>query len=152
MDMSKPAPRPPCPDRIRTIQGSFSWIDHRFLREGFDQGLDRLEKLLYFVLIAVCNREGVSFYSDERLGELLGVRFPHELAGARSQLIARDLIAFDNGVYQVLALPARPLPPGRYRAGWERTSAPASEASGRHSSGWRSLHELLRRQDWEDHD
>jgi N-glycosylase/DNA lyase len=41
-------------------------MDHRFLREGFEQGLTRLEKLLYFVLVAVSNQDGVSFYSDAR--------------------------------------------------------------------------------------
>ncbi|RPI27269.1 MAG: hypothetical protein EHM61_09000 [Acidobacteria bacterium] len=144
--MSKPVPRPPRPDRIRRIRGSFSWIDHRFLREGFDEGLDQLEKLLYFVLIAVSNRDGVSFYSDQRLSEILEVRFPHELAGARAQLTARDLIAFENGVYQVLALPARPLPPGRYCSGWEtdtRGTAPAADRPERR--GWQSLHDLLGR-------
>jgi hypothetical protein len=60
--MSK-RPQPPQPDRIRAISGSFSWIDHRFFRQGFDQGLTRLEKLLYLVLVAVSNRDGVSFYS-----------------------------------------------------------------------------------------
>src|SRR5207249_11966108 len=50
---------------------SFSWIDHRFLCEGFDEGLTRLEKLLYFVLVAVSNQDGVSFYSDARLAEKL---------------------------------------------------------------------------------
>jgi hypothetical protein len=98
-------PQPPRPDRIRCIHGSFSWIDHRFFREGFDSGLTRLEKLLYLVLIAVSNRDGVSFYSDERLGELLEIRYPHELTGARSELIDRDLIAFEQGIYQVLDLP-----------------------------------------------
>jgi hypothetical protein len=53
--MPKSRPQPPRPDRRRSIRGSFSWIDHRFLREGFDQGLTRLEKLLYFVLVAVSN-------------------------------------------------------------------------------------------------
>ena len=48
----KKRPQPPRPDRIRSIRGSFSWIDHRFFRQGFDQGLTRLEKLLYLVLIA----------------------------------------------------------------------------------------------------
>jgi hypothetical protein len=104
-------PQPPRPDRIRSIQGSFSWIDHRFFRQGFDQGLTRLEKLLYLVLIAVSNREGVSFYSDERLAELLDIRYPHELTGARSELAARDLIAFEQGIYQVLALPLDPQSP-----------------------------------------
>ena len=45
--MPKSRPHPPRPDRRRSIRGSFSWIDHRFLREGFDQGLTRLEKLLF---------------------------------------------------------------------------------------------------------
>jgi hypothetical protein len=98
--------QPPRPDRIRFIGGSFSWIDHRFFRQGFDQGLTRLEKLLYLVQIAVSKRDGESFYSDERLGEILDIRHRHELTGARDELVARDLIAFKDGVYQVLDLPA----------------------------------------------
>ena len=104
--MPKSRPQPPRPDRRRSIRGSFSWIDHRFLREGFDQGLTRLEKLLYFVLVAVSNQDGVSFYSDARLAELLDIRFPHELDGARKELVMRDLIAYEGGIYQVLDLPA----------------------------------------------
>ena len=106
--MMSQRPQPPQPDRIRAISGSFSWIDHRFIRQGFDQGLDRLEKLLYLVLIAVSNQDGVSFYSDERLGELLDIRHRHELTGAREELVARDLIAYKDGIYQVLELPAAP--------------------------------------------
>ena len=101
-------PQPPVPARIRAITGSFSWMDHRFFRKGFDQGLTRLEKLLYLVLVAVSNRDGVSFYSDERLGEFLEIRHRHELTGSRDELVARDLIAFKDGVYQVLELPAVP--------------------------------------------
>jgi hypothetical protein len=107
MKMPKSRPQPPRPDRRRSIRGSFSWIDHRFLREGFDQGLTRLEKLLYFVLVAVSNQDGVSFYSDARLAELLDIRFPHELEAARNELVARDLIAYAGGIYQVLDLPVR---------------------------------------------
>ena len=101
-------PRPPRPDRMRSIHGSFSWIDHRFLRNGFDQGLTRLEKLLYFVLIAVSNQDGVSFYSDERLAEILDIRHEHELAGALNELMDRGLIFFERGIYQVLDLPQKP--------------------------------------------
>jgi hypothetical protein len=61
--MYKKRPQPPQPDRIRSIHGSFSWIDHRFFRQGFDQGLTRMEKLLYLVLVAVSNRDGLSYYS-----------------------------------------------------------------------------------------
>ena len=101
-------PRPSQTDRIRFIHGSFSWIDHRFLRLGFDKGLTRSEKFFYFVLIAVSNQDGVSFYSDERLWEVLEIRHSHELTGARNELAARDLIAFKDGIYQVLELPAGP--------------------------------------------
>jgi hypothetical protein len=101
-------PQPPRMDRIRSIRGSFSWIDHRFLRKGFDRGLTRLEKLLYFVLIAVSNRDGVSFYSDQRLAEILDIRHAHELTGARNELMDRGLIAFAEGIYQVLDLSPDP--------------------------------------------
>jgi hypothetical protein len=107
MKMPKSRPQLPRPDRRRSICGSFSWIDHRFLREGFDQGLTHLEKLLYFVLVAVSNQDGVSFYSDARLAELLDIRFPHELEAARNELVARDLLAYENGIYQVLDLLVR---------------------------------------------
>lgn len=67
-----------------------------------------MEKLLYLVLIAVSNRDGVSFYSDERLGELLEVCHAHELVSARNELATRDLIAYKDGIYQVLDLPGWP--------------------------------------------
>jgi hypothetical protein len=108
VNMLRKRPQPPQPDRIRIIRGSFGWIDHRFLRQGFDQGLSRLEKLFHFVLIAVSNCDGVSFYSDERLAEILDIRHAHELTGARNELVARDLIAFKDRVYQVLDLPVDP--------------------------------------------
>jgi hypothetical protein len=152
--MLKARPQPPRPERRRSIRGSFSWIDHRFLREGFDQGLTRLEKLFYFVLVAVSNQDGVSFYSDARLAELLDIRFPHELDGARKELVARDLIAYEGGIYQVLDLPARsprearvssPLPPPhifRSSSGFRpvRRTAPREMAS-----GLESIQELLER-------
>ena len=66
------------------------------------------------MLVAVSNRDGVSFYSDERLGEFLDIRFAHELTGARSELVARDLIAFEQGIYQVLDLASGATPRGRW--------------------------------------
>lgn len=129
--MLRSRPQPPRPDRRRSIRGSFSWIDHRFLREGFDQGLTRLEKLFYFVLVAVSNQDGVSFYSDARLAELLDIRFPHELDGARRELVAQDLIAYDREIYQVLDLPVGPRckardssPPPRHHASSSSSSLP----------------------------
>jgi len=37
------------------------------------------------------------------LAELLDIRYPHELEAARRELVARDLIAYERGLYQVLA-------------------------------------------------
>ncbi|PYT96204.1 MAG: hypothetical protein DMG38_24615 [Acidobacteria bacterium] len=54
--------------------------------------------------MAVSNQDGVRFYSDARLAELLDIRFP-ELEAARNELVARDLIAYEGGIYQVLDLP-----------------------------------------------
>src|SRR5215472_3975682 len=152
--MSTPRPQPPQPDRRRVIRGSFSWIDHRFLREGFDEGLTRLEKLLYFVLVAVSNQDGVSFYSDHRLAELLDIRYPHELEAARRELVARELIVYERGLYQVLDLPARsptqgrgfyqPLPESSSRAArFSRPSRRTPEQAA--TPGWVSLNRLLDR-------
>jgi len=147
--MPKSRPHPPRPDRRRSIRGSFSWIDHRFLREGFDQGLTRLEKLLYFVLVAVCNQDGVSFYSDARLAELLDIRFPHELDGARKELVARDLIAYEGGIYQVLDLP---VPSLRKGSGGLRSSSslpPVRRTALRDAaSDLESVKQLLQRWGW----
>jgi hypothetical protein len=66
--MPKPRPQPPRPDRRRSIRGSFSWMDHRFLREGFEQGLTRLEKLLCHGTVGYCGAtEGTRRYSKERV-------------------------------------------------------------------------------------
>lgn len=45
--------RPINPERVRKITGSFSFIEHRFLRDGFFQGLSQYDLLLYFFLILV---------------------------------------------------------------------------------------------------
>jgi len=36
---------------------------------------------------------------------LLDIRFPHELEAARNELVTRELIAYESGIYQVLDLP-----------------------------------------------
>jgi len=49
-------------DRIRKIDGSFAWIGHRFLRGGFFASLSQNELLLYFFLVLVADRQGLSHY------------------------------------------------------------------------------------------
>ena len=53
--------------RIRTISNSFSWVDHRLITGGFLDDLPTYAILLYFFLIAVSDRHGVSFYHDDRI-------------------------------------------------------------------------------------
>jgi hypothetical protein len=54
---------PLCPERVRTITGSFAFIEHRFLRDGFWTSLSHHELLLYTFLILVADRKGLSCYS-----------------------------------------------------------------------------------------
>ncbi len=93
------------PDRLRRRHGSFGWIEHRFVREGYLEGLRHPEALLYVFLAIVADERGISFYSQERIGQLLGIPHPHTLQGAISELVDRDLLAYRSGIYQVLDLP-----------------------------------------------
>lgn len=94
------------PDRLRSRHGSFGWIEHRFVRQGFLEGLHHPEALLYVFLAIVADERGISFYSQERIRQLLGIPHAHTLQGAISELVNRDLLAHRSGIYQVLDLPA----------------------------------------------
>jgi hypothetical protein len=95
----------PDPRRVRRIERGFSWIDRRFVRE-FARALARDEILLYFFLVAVANRDGVSFYADATIAALLKLDLA-AIEAARRGLLGADLVAFRAPVYQVLALPMR---------------------------------------------
>nr|WP_320013131.1 hypothetical protein [uncultured Desulfobulbus sp.] len=96
------------PERVRTIKGSFAFIEHRFLRHGFWASLTHHELLLYFFLIMVADRQGLSFYSYDKICSLLMLSLD-EYLWARDSLINKDLIAFDGTFFQVLSLPAEPI-------------------------------------------
>ena len=97
-----------CPDRIRKIEGSFSWIDHRFVTGGFLHDLSMIEILLYLFLVAVSDRNGLSFYHDDRIVSLLKIDLP-ALGKAREGLVRRSLLAYEFPLYQILSLPPRPM-------------------------------------------
>jgi hypothetical protein len=82
----------------------WSWIDRRFLREHGDY-LSREAILLYLFLAAVADRHGLSFYSDATLTSRLRLA-QAVLEQAREDLLARDLIAHQLPLVQVLSLPA----------------------------------------------
>ena len=64
---------PLCPDRIRKIDGSFAFIEHRFLKDGFFESLTHHEFLLYVFLVLVADRRGLSYYSYDKICTLLRV-------------------------------------------------------------------------------
>jgi hypothetical protein len=103
--------------RVRKIEGSFSWIDHRFITGGFLRDLSTLEILLYLFLVAVSDRNGLSFYYDDRIASLLKIDLA-ALGRAREGLVLRSLLAYEPPLYQVLSLPPRPmiLPSGEKRS------------------------------------
>jgi len=95
-------------ERLRRIEGSFGWIDHRFMTGGFLRDLSTLEILLYLFLVAVSDRNGVSFYHDDRITSLLKIDLP-ALGQAREGLVLRSLVAYQPPLYQVLSLPPQPV-------------------------------------------
>ena len=94
--------------RVRSISGSYAFIEHRFLRHGFWTGLGHHELLLYFFLVLVADRQGLSFYSYDKICSLLAISIDEYIL-ARDSLINKDLLAFDGTFFQVLSLPAEPV-------------------------------------------
>ena len=104
----------PQPQRVRRIEKSFAWIDHRLLRDGYLPVMTHQDQALYLFLVLAADRQGVSFYRKEKICELLGLDFG-SFEVARDRLISMKLIAFEpysaaspNGHYQVLPVDGRP--------------------------------------------
>lgn len=95
-------------ERIRQITGSFAFIEHRFLQDGFWSSLGRNELLLYFFLILASDRNGISFYGYDKICTMLGLHLD-EYVLARDTLIDKDLLAFGGTFFQVLSLPDEPV-------------------------------------------
>jgi hypothetical protein len=93
--------------RVRKIDGSFAFVEHRFLQDGFWTSLSAHEILLYLFLVLVSDRHGLSYYSYDKICTLLRLSLD-EYVMARNELIAKDLVAFDGYLYQVLSLPVSP--------------------------------------------
>ncbi|MGB9835041.1 MAG: hypothetical protein ACPLF9_08545 [Methanothermobacter tenebrarum] len=94
--------------RVISPEGSLDWVEHRFITEGFLRDLSSTEILLYLFLTAVSDRDGLSFYHDERISCLLKIDLA-SLGKAREALVRRSLLAYEFPIYQVLSLPPEPL-------------------------------------------
>jgi predicted ester cyclase len=98
----------PQPQRVRRIEKSFAWIDHRLLRNGYLQVMTHQDQALYLFLVLAGDRHGVSFYRKEKICDALDLDWV-QFEVARDRLIELKLIAFEpynactpNGYYQVL--------------------------------------------------
>lgn len=120
----KTAQPPIIPDRVRRIdRRGFAFVPGRFLHDGFFASLSHTERSLYFFLVLAGDRNGISFYSYDRICDALQLT-PDEYVLVRNRLIEMDLLAFDGRLFQVLDLPERPnplaRPPLRTREDFER--------------------------------
>jgi hypothetical protein len=100
--------RPLYPERIRKMTGSFAFIEHRFVRDGFWSSLSQHELLLSVFFVLVADRNGLSYYSFDKICALLQLSLDDDRL-ARNALIKKDLIAFDGHLLQVLSLPPTPV-------------------------------------------
>ena len=102
-------------DRLRQIPPSFSWVDHRLIRHARLRHCDHSAWALYLFLVTVADVQGLSYYSDAAIGRHLKLD-PLQLATARRQLEAADLIAYCKPLYQVLGLVELATPPAESAA------------------------------------
>ncbi len=118
-----------CPDKTRKIQGSFAAIEHRFVRDGFFGSLTHSELLLYFFLVMVSDRYGLSYYAYDKICSCLQMPVEDYLE-ARNGLIEKELIAFDGALFRCSAFrtPRQngPLFYSGHRRIWKGTIRPPS--------------------------
>lgn len=91
-------------ERVRRIEGAFGWIPREFIVCGHIKELTREELLLYFFLVAVGDRQGLSFYGDKRVCEILKID-QDTLKRCRIGLEEKSYIEYEKPLYQVLSLP-----------------------------------------------
>jgi hypothetical protein len=98
------------PNRLRQVPAKFSWIDQRLARENFLRQGEPTAWALYLVLVTVADAEGLSYYSERAVSQLLSM---DEAAVQRSRrdLTQAGLIAYQKPLYQVLSLDPPPNQP-----------------------------------------
>jgi hypothetical protein len=100
------------PDRVRRPPAEgWSWIDRRFLRD-YASRLSHDAILVYFFLVAVSDKHGLSFYRDATIAVHLRIS-EQAVVRAREELVTEDLVAYRVPLTQVLSL----RPPALVRRG-----------------------------------
>lgn len=100
----------PQPKNIRNIKGSFAWLDHRLIRNGYIDVMTHQDMALYLFLALAADKNGVSFYRKEKICDAIALNFK-QFEIAKDRLINMNLIAFEpysaispNGFYQILPI------------------------------------------------
>lgn len=93
--------------RVRKMPRQFGAVDRGLVYRGLTQQLSLEALALYVLLVCVADAQGLSYYSDRRIGELLNVE-SSEVVSARERLLRRGLILYQRPMYQVLDLPEAP--------------------------------------------
>jgi hypothetical protein len=92
------------PGRMRKAPPrGFGWVDHRLLRDGYIGLCSPQALALYVLLVCGSDAQGLSYYSDPRIAQLLTLE-PATLSQARRELIGLGLIAYQKPLYQLLSL------------------------------------------------
>lgn len=94
------------PNRVRSIPRQFGALDRGLVYRCWTRRLDLEALALYVFLVCVADTQGLSYYSDRRIGELLNLTPPHVI-GARESLLRNGLILYQRPIYQILDLPER---------------------------------------------
>jgi hypothetical protein len=87
----------------KTPPRGFGWIDHRLLRDGYIGRCSPQALALYVLLVCASDAQGLSYYSEPRIAQLLTLE-PAALSFARRELIDLGLIAYQKPLYQLLSL------------------------------------------------
>jgi hypothetical protein len=116
------------PERLRRVPEQFSWVDQALVQRHVIDRLEPRAAALYLFLVTVADAQGLSYYGAATLAQRLKLS-AEELAAARAQLIALELLAYEAPLYQVLALPAiavaaRPAPGSAASATSPATATP----------------------------
>jgi hypothetical protein len=98
------AVEPVDPTRVRTVPSHFAWLDHRLRDRLHELSLEAIALLVFLHLAA--DRTGCSFWADATIAKKLGVR-EGDVIQARSQLVAKGLVAYRSPLYQLLPLEDR---------------------------------------------
>ena len=91
--------------RRKGLPRGFGWIDHRLLRDGYLGHCSPEALALYVFLVCAADAQGLSYYSEPRIAQLLRLD-PQTLRQARRELLGLGLIAYQKPLYQLLSLEA----------------------------------------------